>query len=132
MPSLASRTDPSQTMAFRPLHSCRQIRLEDWARRAKSPHSTECILHLDIPDLLVSMAFHFFQQLTLCRDDFFEGGFEIGLGDGRVGSECLGSSRYDSGLSVPLSALVMTSPAMNGPAIYEQVVGLLVGWRAWL
>ena len=51
-----------------------------------SPHSPECILHLDIPDLLVRMAFYFFQQLTLCRDDFFEGGFKIGLGDGRVGS----------------------------------------------
>ena len=61
--------------------------------RAKLPHSTECILHLDIPNLLVRMAFHFLQQLTLCRDDLFESGFEIGLGDGRVGSECLGSSR---------------------------------------
>ena len=65
------------------------------------------------------MAFYFLQQLTLCRDDFFEGGFEIGLGDGRVGSECLGSSRYDSGLSVPLLALALTKSAMNGPAIYE-------------
>ena len=51
-----------------------------------SPHSPECILHLDIPNLLVCMAFHFLQQLTLCRDDLFEGGFEIGLGDGGVGS----------------------------------------------
>ena len=86
MPSLASRTDPSQTMAFRPLHICCQTRQQRCACRARSPHSPECILHLDLPDLLVRMAFHLFQQLTLCRDDFFKGGFEIGLGDGRVGS----------------------------------------------
>ena len=73
-------------MAFNPLHSSRQTRTQGWACTQGSPHSPECILHLDIPDLLVRMAFHFLQQLTLCRDDFFEGGFEIGLGDGRVGS----------------------------------------------
>ena len=39
---------------------------------------------------------------------------------------------YDFGLSGPTSALAMTSLAMNRPAVYEQLVGLLGGWRAWL
>ena len=59
----------------------------DFGRHLRSievPHAAQCVLHLDLPNCLACMAFDLLEQLSLCWDDFFEGGFEIRLGGGGV------------------------------------------------
>src|ERR1700753_2026320 len=67
MPSFASRTDPSHTIAFRPLLTM-SVFVDFWCQLNDSiPHTTKCVFDLDISKLLVGMGLDFLKQFTLYR-----------------------------------------------------------------
>ena len=55
-------------------------------RMRDAPHASQCVLHFDLSNLLICMAFDIFEELAFGGDDFFEGGFEVGLGSGGIGA----------------------------------------------
>jgi hypothetical protein len=52
------------------------------------PHSTQCILDLDIAELLVRMCLDLLEEFALCRQNLLEGLLEIRLRRRRVAA-CL-------------------------------------------
>ena len=83
MPSLASSTEPSQSMAFRPLRK----RQQPWRRRTDmddGPHAANKVLDLDLADHLAAvLQLELLELLALERDDLLERLLEVLLAGGR-------------------------------------------------
>ncbi|KAG9533728.1 hypothetical protein KCU93_g52, partial [Aureobasidium melanogenum] len=72
IPSFASRTDPSQIMAVRPLVALSSTRQTSLKQRSL-PHSTQGVLNFDATNALGCMALDLLEELAFGRDDLCEG-----------------------------------------------------------